>query len=644
MYRKEGAIGASLVRISPEGILETMDFEFSAEITAGDHLNEFVKLPDGSYFLGGSRVYLSDKNEDIILVKTTATGKEISVNRLDIQMGDWVRHMHATADGLLLLGMSGRSSLNDLNKGDLLVVKTDLDGSEMWRRAFASPVADIGYFISSLNENIYVAARMGVTGNSLTTPVVMQLDNLGHLPDDFPFSLAENSEIKTLNTGINDNLQVLSDAIAGSDNNIILGINRLDHEYDNWLPYVVASDTSGDIDWELNLPPHYGEIKVLSRIRPNDNLVITEIRDIFTNLYYVTQFNDEGKIGWTYETGASHMRTAIRTRDGGYLLVGDVDISFVNYDVQITKLDEKGVQLWQKTIGVHGKWEMPRCVAETPEGDLIIAGTSLKEFDEVSVLYALRITQTGQVQWQRELGLGIVEENAFTIVHTTDGNYMVGGFYHTQPLDNRNVMLAKFDGSGQLLSKKTFNLHHHDAIQSMIPKANGGYIAVGNNSGYQWGTWQQRGFVLQVSEDGIATNSTFYGPASQHLSFQKLLVTTSNDTLLLGNYQPFYGYSRPFYLKVQTNRSEPLPLYPKDPYIFPNPSLGSSRLRWISPDEGLLKIQVYNSNGQLCFSTVDHKLAGLYQYELPQLKAVAGIYFVRLEIGKFVRTLKWIKQ
>lgn len=645
LYRKKNVKGGTIVRIDADGTLTPLNLNFSNQISEYDHLNQFDRLPDGGYLLAGSRYNYGDKLEDILIAKVDATGNEGFVKTIDIRQRDHAVHVQVVNDGILLLAGSGNTSWSDSRNGEIILLKTDFNGNETWRRAFDSPSSDLGYFILQHDNSIFLSGRMSIDGGTIGSPVVFRFDGQGKLLEGFPFDIEPNDALKEFTTGINDDIQVLAGAIAGNNNNIILGINRIDKENDRTRPYVVAVKTNNQVSWTLNLPEDAGELKVINKVRTNDNLVITERRDVFNNVYDITQFDDHGNMGWTFQTGANHMRKTIGTADGGYLLLGDVDVSFVNYEVQLVKLDANGRQQWRKTFGQTGKWELPQCITETPDGDFIIVGTSMVEFDVISRLFAMRISPTGQLRWQNDLGVGPVEENVFRLERLPNGDYRVAGFYSSYPFENRDMMVTEFTAQGTLVEKYIIDLHKHDEIKDILTLERGKTVVVGNTDRPSWGPWQQRAFIMDLTSNYALRDYKIYGDGLGHVSFAQFIVTSNGDTLIVGTRQPYYGFARPVFMPAHINPNpEPDPgPEPTDIIIAPNPSSSGASLRWTSDYVGEVMIQVYDAKGQLCFNTTANKENEVYRYQLPTLYNAPGLYFVHVQFGPTKKTLKWLR-
>jgi hypothetical protein len=641
-YQVKDSSGARMTRVDQVGQISELDFQFTAPIAGTDYLREFVRAGDGSYFLAGSRSYIGTKREDLVLVRSNASGVQEEAKVIDIRDAEAPFRLARSGDGVLVLLASGMKEWGNSFDGELLLLKTDRSLHEVWRRAFASPTTDAGQFILEKNGSIYMTARMSLVGDNSNMAVAFRLKSDGTIDDDFPYSTEPRNTIREAVTGAAKGLQELRGSIAVGNNSIILGTNELDTTTDRWQARLSSSTVSGNLNWSVPLPIDKGELKFISRIRPNDNLAALELPAIFSKLYHIYEFDDNGQINWTYSFGASHLRSAIRCSDGGYLLLGDLDISFINFDIILVKLDAHGQEQWTKTIGAKGKWELPYAIVETPDQDFILAGTSRKEFDVVSYLLAMRINQEGQVIWQKEIGNGQEDITALSLASTGNDRYTLAGFREQAPFQDRDLFLCSINGAGTVLEQRTIPLHENEEAMDILPMASGGYLVAGNTSRFKAGIWQQRGFVMRVPLNGQLPETKYYGEYGEHLALQKFLIV-ANDTLVAGTLQKKWGEAKPVYLQLEAGEPGPHPTYYSDWKLYPNPSPDQSTLSWSSDFRGDIRIEVFDAKGQRCLQAAMPKTSQQFQYEIKLAGAASGIYFIRIHYEGNRQHLRWQK-
>ena len=76
---------------------------------------------------------------------------------------------------------------------------------------------------------------------------------------------------------------------------------------------------------------------------------------------------------------------------------------------------------------------------------------------------------------------------------------------------------------------------------------------------------------------------------------------------------------------------------------YPNPFNPTTTIEYSIPQSGNVKLQVYNSIGEEVATLVNnYKEAGTYQVDFNSKNLTSGIYFYKLEAGKFIQTKKMI--
>ena len=190
-----------------------------------------------------------------------------------------------------------------------------------------------------------------------------------------------------------------------------------------------------------------------------------------------------------------------QTADGGYIVAGavysnDGDASgyhggidqYGNHlpDAWVVKLDAAGSPVWQRCLGGTGD-DVANAVQQTADGGYIVAGHSGLSGGDVAGNHGLwdawvvKLNATGAVIWQKSLG-GSNYDEARAVKQTADGGYIVAG--NTQSTDgdaagnhgNNDAWVAKLTPTGALAWQRCLGGTGNDAVASVNPTADGGYI------------------------------------------------------------------------------------------------------------------------------------------------------------------------
>lgn len=188
-------------------------------------------------------------------------------------------------------------------------------------------------------------------------------------------------------------------------------------------------------------------------------------------------------------------------------------------DYWVWKMNEKGDLDWQKSLGGSG-FDLLQSIKNTKDGGFILAGTSNSPNDfqkkdsckGVSDFWIIKLDAKGEEQWQKTIG-GNGQDELITAFQTTDGGYMLGGSSSSSPSikksgpndksslttkpdlygkseksrGNLDYWIVKLDKVGVVEWQKTFGGEYTDLLRSMEQTKDGGYVLGGYSNSSQSG-------------------------------------------------------------------------------------------------------------------------------------------------------------
>ena len=226
--------------------------------------------------------------------------------------------------------------------------------------------------------------------------------------------------------------------------------------------------------------------------------------------YWLWKMNEHGDLEWQKSfggTGSDFLQRVELTNDGGFILVGTSNSpkgegkkedSRGQEDIWVIKLDAKGAEEWQKTIGGSSQ-EMVHSVRQTVDGGYIIGASSASELsgDKESNsrgamdYWIIKLDKKGKIDWQQTYG-GLYNDFLKSIEPTHDGGYIVGGYSNSPESGDKNnrnfgigdYWILKLDKSGNLEWQQTLGGEKDDQLAILIQTRDGDFILGGNsNSG-----------------------------------------------------------------------------------------------------------------------------------------------------------------
>jgi hypothetical protein len=164
--------------------------------------------------------------------------------------------------------------------------------------------------------------------------------------------------------------------------------------------------------------------------------------------------------------------SVVQTSDGGFLVAG-VTCSFdsANQDMFVSKFDPYGRRIWTKTIGGPREDEC-NTVIETSDGGFVLSGTT-KSFgagDEDWLL--VKFDSSGNNVWTKIIG-GSLEDGWGRMIESSDGSEVIVGW------TGANLLLAKLDSSGNYLWAKTLSVPDGCHGYSVTEASDGGLVVTG---------------------------------------------------------------------------------------------------------------------------------------------------------------------
>ncbi len=292
--------------------------------------------------------------------------------------------------------------------------------------------------------------------------------------------------------------------------------------------------------------------------------------------YWVWKMDEGGDMDWQKSFGGSgiDMLYSVRnTRDGGFILGGTSnsekslqkkDSCRGKDDFWIIKLNAKGQEEWQKTIGGAGQ-EQLKVIVPTTDGGYLVGGSSASEVSELVKqgkpdpygkweknrgnmdLWIIKLDAEGNVKWQKTLG-GRYADVLESMEQTTDGGFIVGAYTNSPASHDKpeggygagDYWLLKLDKDGNTQWQKVFGGEADDHLYVVKQLKDKGYLLGGSSASGTSGNKQKTNrkgtdiWLIRLDEAGDELWQETYntGEADMLLSLHE----NNDGSLLLGGY------------------------------------------------------------------------------------------------------------
>lgn len=249
--------------------------------------------------------------------------------------------------------------------------------------------------------------------------------------------------------------------------------------------------------------------------------------------------------------------TSVATQDGGYLLASasnstdtDISLNHGKYDIWLTKLDEAGELLWDKSFG-GSQQDYPSAICATSDQHYVIAGHTYSDDGDVSVqrgkgdAWLVKVDEAGTLLWQKSYG-GTEFDAAYAITTTQDGGYMLAGVTYSAGIASvgksyggADYWVLKLDAAGEVLWQRTYGGAKMDVAYAIIETTTGNFVIAGNSLSFpaedNTATGLTDCWVVSIDPTGeIQWAESFGGFAANKKP--RIIETSDGGFALTGNY------------------------------------------------------------------------------------------------------------
>ncbi len=306
----------------------------SSEYSGGESIQETV---DGGYIIVGSRLSARPTDYDILLIKTDDKGRELWTRTFGGKGWDWGSFVRQTPDGGYVI--TGWTDSYGAGAGDLWLIKTDGAGVKEWDRTYGGIDNDQGNCVQPTSDGGYI-----VTGTTTSYSI-------------------------------------------GQD--------------DLWL---LKTDATGNVQWMRT---------------------------------FGGSGSDEGQ--YVQQTG-----------DGGYIVVGSTtSFGSGDSDVWFIRLGVDGDVAWTRTLG-GTEWDWGSAVVQVGDDGFIMAGSTFSNGAGESDVWLIRIDADGHEDWSRTFG-GPDLDFGLGLELTADGGFIIAGQTHSYGAGKSDLWLIKTNAEGEVV-------------------------------------------------------------------------------------------------------------------------------------------------------------------------------------------------
>ena len=328
---------------------------------------------------------------------------------------------------------------------DFWLVKLNGDGQEEWNKTFGGSSFDRCLTILQTSDGFILAGHTESFGSGIQDFWLVKTDKNGNQLWNYTYGGPDN--------------EVFRSAALTSDGGIIMtgGSWSFDSNQRIWL---IKANSGGSEEWNVSYGVSGSGYRGLSVLETSDKGFA------ISGGSHLIKTNKTGFQEWNSTLGtkgSDFFNSVIQTNDGGFVFAGGTNLhgAIGDNDVYLLKTNSSGTILWDHTYGGLS-WDNAGYdgdVIQTNDNGFLIASQS-NSFGEGNGDYWIIKTDAFGVQEYNKTFGGPSQEDARSIIQSSDGSYVIAGFTESKGNGYADAWILKISFEPETItttkSKTTF--------------------------------------------------------------------------------------------------------------------------------------------------------------------------------------------
>ncbi len=270
---------------------------------------------------------------------------------------------------------------------------------------------------------------------------------------------------------------------------------------------------------------------------------------------YIARFNPHDSLLWIYaftDSVNSRGHALLQTPSGHFFIAGSAWLTGLNTDIYILKLDTQGQRIWTRGFGGTGN-EDPTSIILTPDGNLLIAGSTHSFGMGLSDIYILKLDTNGNLLWARTIGDSNPDwGNA--MIATSQGGYVIAGTTFSYGHGGTDILVIYLDSTANIQWARAIGgIAREDAYALVEASDHTGFVIVGTTNSF--GQGEEDVFVVKVGTDGSLHWAYAIGGPSVDVGLD-ITRTADGGYILVGrtrSFSPGFQTEKAYIVKLDAN-------------------------------------------------------------------------------------------
>jgi len=198
--------------------------------------------------------------------------------------------------------------------------------------------------------------------------------------------------------------------------------------------------------------------------------------------------------------------------------------------------------LWIKTYGAANS-DLSTCVQQTADGGYVLCGYTISAGSGDNDVLVMKFDQSGNLAWSSVFG-GPGNDQASYVIQASDMGYIIAGQTNSFGADNFDAFTIKLDANGNLQWSKMYKWSNTEYSTSIVQTSDAGYILTGYSDSFGSGAYDV--FSLKIDASGLIMWVRCYGGLLN--DFGNSIKETPDAGYIIAGYTYSYGASGDAYV------------------------------------------------------------------------------------------------
>ncbi|ROL58470.1 hypothetical protein D9V84_01715 [Bacteroidetes/Chlorobi group bacterium Naka2016] len=169
------------------------------------------------------------------------------------------------------------------------------------------------------------------------------------------------------------------------------------------------------------------------------------------------------------------LHTFLILQDGNVILAGWTNANInQNEDIILVRINEAGTILWQYSY-FGDNLDYAQVISPTLDNNIIVGCHTGSFGAGSSDILLLKVDTDGNIIWQKTYGT--YDDNAIaSVIPTSDGGFLVGGWSYLGGGRSHDATVFKTDADGNLIWARHYGTKNYEGIKDMIQTSDGNFI------------------------------------------------------------------------------------------------------------------------------------------------------------------------